>query len=143
MSAAINEMKRGLTVLVAAALLAGCANTPPALLRPGVIPLDTTDPKYRPYFRQVREKIKANWIYPYEAGTHGVEGDLSIEFVIAKNGDLQRIELRRSSGILILDNAVLNAVKLAQPFPPVPDDLATETLAINGQFNYRPRDTGK
>lgn len=101
------------------------------------IPLDTPEPKYQDYFNKIREKIKANWIYPYEAGSRGIEGDLSIEFVIAKDGHLQFIELRRSSRILILDNAALNAVKLAQPFPPVPDDLAKQALAINGLFVYR------
>ena len=29
------------------------------------------------------------------------------------------------------------AVKLAQPFPPVPDEIAKQTLAINGQFKYQ------
>ncbi len=130
---------------------------PPSLLRPpagggglqgggraGVegepIPLDTPEPKYQDYFNKIRERIKANWIYPYEAGSRGIEGDLSIEFVIAKDGHLQFIELRRSSRVLILDNAALNAVKLAQPFPPVPDDLAKQALAINGLFVYRIRE---
>src|SRR6266545_1240123 len=104
------------------------------------IPLDTPEPKYQDYFNKIRERIKANWIYPYEAGSRGIEGDLSIEFVIAKDGHLQFIELRRSSRVLILDNAALNAVKLAQPFPPVPDDLAKQALAINGLFVYRIRE---
>ncbi|HET8578203.1 MAG TPA: TonB family protein, partial [Methylomirabilota bacterium] len=104
------------------------------------IPLDTPEPKYQDYFNKIREKIKANWIYPYEAGSRGVEGDLNIEFVIAKDGHLQFIELRRSSQVGVLDAAALNAVKLAQPFPPVPDALAKQALAINGLFVYRIRE---
>jgi protein TonB len=104
------------------------------------IPLDTPEPKYQEYFNKIREKIKANWIYPYEAGSRGIEGELNIEFVIAKDGHLQFIELHRSSRVAILDNAALNAVKLAQPFPPVPDDLAKQALAINGLFVYRIRE---
>ncbi len=88
----------------------------------------------------MREKIKANWIYPYEAGSRGIEGDVHIDFVIDKDGKLQSIALRRSSKVTILDNAALNAVKLAQPFPPVPDDLANQALAINGRFIYRIRE---
>jgi len=109
-------------------------------VRPGFIPLETTEPKYQEYFNTIRERIKANWIYPSEAGSWGIEGDLNIEFVITKDGHLQFIELRRSSGRLILDHAALNAVKLAQPFPPVPDDLAKQALAINGLFVYRIRE---
>ena len=55
----------------------------------------------------------------------------------AKDGRLAFIELRHSSGTAILDDAALTAVKLAQPFPPVPDDIAKQTLAINGQFRYQ------
>ena len=100
------------------------------------VPLDTPEPKYQDYFNKIRQKIQANWVYPYEAGSRGIEGDLNIEFVIAKDGHLQYIQLRRSSKVALLDNAALNAVKLAQPFPPVPDALAKQALAINGLFVY-------
>ena len=66
-----------------------------------------------------------------------MEGDLLIEFRIAKDGRLDFIELRRSSGVTVLDDAALTAVKLAQPFPPVPDDIARRTLSINSTFRYQ------
>jgi protein TonB len=101
------------------------------------IPLDTPEPKYQDYFNKVRERIKSKWVYPRPAGERGIEGELLIEFHIAKDGWLEFIELRRSSGTAILDDAALTAVKLAQPFPPVPDEIAKRTLAINGQFRYQ------
>jgi protein TonB len=101
------------------------------------IPLDTPEPKYQDYFNKVRERIKANWIYPRQAGERGIEGELLIEFHIAKDGRVSYLELRHSSGTTILDDAALTAIKLAQPFPPVPDAIAKQTLAINGQFKYQ------
>ena len=101
------------------------------------IPLDTPEPKYQDYFNKIRERIKANWIYPRQAGERGIEGELLIEFHIAKDGRVAFIELRHSSGTTILDDAALTAIKLAQPFPPVPDAIAKQTLAINGQFKYQ------
>ena len=101
------------------------------------IPLDTPEPKYQDYFNKVRERIKSKWVYPRPAGERGIEGELLIEFHIAKDGRLEFIELRHSSGTQILDDAALTAVKLAQPFPPVPDEIAKRTLAINGQFRYQ------
>jgi protein TonB len=101
------------------------------------IPLDTPEPKYQDYFNKVRERIKSKWVYPREAGERGIEGELLIEFHIAKDGRLEYVSLRHSSGTPILDEAALTAVKLAQPFPPVPDDIAKVTLAINGQFRYQ------
>jgi protein TonB len=106
------------------------------------IPLDTKDPRYTDYFERIRRQIRANWIYPREAGERGIGGQLVIEFVIAKDGHLQAIELRRSSGVEILDRFALNAVKLAQPFPRVPDTVAKAALPIAGIFTYQIIDPG-
>ena len=101
------------------------------------IPLDTPEPKYQDYFNKIREKIRANWIYPREAGDRGLQGELLLEFHIAKDGRLAYLSLRNSSGAEILDRFAMNAVRLAQPFPPVPDDITKRTLAINGMFRYQ------
>jgi protein TonB len=101
------------------------------------IPLDTPEPKYQDYMNQVRAKIRANWIYPREAGDRNIEGQLLIEFHIAKDGKLEFIALRDSSGVRILDDYAMTAVKLAQPFPPVPDELAKTALQISAQFRYQ------
>ena len=87
------------------------------------IPLDTPEPKFQDYFNQIRERIKSKWIYPYEASSRGIEGELQIEFGIAKSGELQFIEKRHSSGVELLDDYAMRAVQLASPFPPVPDAL--------------------
>ncbi len=42
----------------------------------------------------------------------------------------------------ILDRFALNAVKLAQPFPPVPDSVAKVALPIAGIFTYQIVDSG-
>src|SRR5216684_3376215 len=88
------------------------------------IPLDTTEPKYQDYFNKVRERIKAKWVYPRQAGERGIEGELVIEFHIAKDGRLEDIALQRSSDEPLLDTNAMNAVtgdargvKFAEPFP--------------------------
>jgi TonB family protein len=100
------------------------------------IPLDTPEPKFQDYFNQIRERIKSKWIYPYEASSRGIEGELQIEFGIAKSGELQFIEKRRSSGVELLDDYAMRAVQLASPFPPVPDAISKGGLPINGSFRY-------
>jgi protein TonB len=101
------------------------------------IPLDTPEPRYQDYFNKIRERIKSKWVYPREAGERGIEGELLIEFHITKDGRLDYIALRQSSGVEILDNYAMNAVRFAEPFPPVPDDISKGTLAVNGQFRYQ------
>ena len=109
------------------------------------IPLDTPQPKYQDYFNKVRERIKSKWVYPRQAGERGIEGDLLIEFHVAKDGRLEYIALRRSSGVPLLDTSAMNAVtgdargvKFAEPFPPVPDELLSGgSLAISARFRYQ------
>ena len=100
------------------------------------IPLDTPEPKFQHYFNQIRERIKSKWIYPYEASSRGIEGELQIEFGIAKSGELQFIERRRSSGVELLDEYAKRAILMASPFPPVPDAISKGGLPINGTFRY-------
>ena len=106
------------------------------------VPLDTPDPRYMDYFRQIRERIQSKWIYPYEAQSRGIGGELQIEFGIAKSGELQFIERRRSSGVELLDDYAMRAVQLASPFPPVPDAISKGGLPINGTFRYVILDSG-
>ena len=106
------------------------------------IALDTPDPKYQDYFRQIRERIQSKWIYPYEASSRGIGGELQIDFGIAKSGELQFIERRRTSGVELLDDYAIRAVQLASPFPPVPDAISKGGLPINGTFKYLIQDSG-
>jgi TonB family protein len=106
------------------------------------IALDTPDPKYQDYFRQIRERIQSKWIYPHEAASRGIGGELQIDFGIAKSGELQFIERRRTSGVELLDDYAMRAVQLASPFPPVPDAISKGGLPINGTFKYLIQDSG-
>jgi len=100
------------------------------------VPLETTDPRFQAYFSKVRDRIKATWTYPSAAGARGIEGEVVVEFRVAKDGHLESADVRRSSGAIILDEYAIRAVQTAAPFPPVPDDVATETLTIDSTFRY-------
>jgi TonB family protein len=100
------------------------------------VPLETQDPRFQAYFSKVREKIKATWTYPSAAGARNIEGEVVVEFRIAKDGHLESTAVRRSSGAPILDEYSMRAVQIAAPFPPVPDDVAKETLTIDSTFRY-------
>jgi TonB family protein len=100
------------------------------------VPLETQDPRFQAYFSKVREKIKATWTYPSAAGERGIEGEVVVEFRIAKDGHLESTDVRRSSGAPILDEYSIRAVQTAAPFPPVPDDVAKDTLTIDSTFRY-------
>jgi periplasmic protein TonB len=105
------------------------------------VPLDTPDPNYREYMQKVRQRIHSKWSYPRDARNRDLEGKLVIEFHIGKDGQLLSLELLQSSGEHVLDISALNAVKLADRYPPLPEAMQREVLPIVAIFTYRVRAT--
>jgi len=105
------------------------------------IPLDSRDPKYNDYLDRIRRMIKEKWGYPcvQNTGTRQCEyktAQLVIEFGIAKDGKVPFVNVLRTSGYPIYDDYAVTAIKLASPFPPVPDDLGKKGVPIMATFNY-------
>jgi TonB family protein len=64
-------------------------------------------------------------------------GTTIVRFKIAKNGRLAgEPRIARSSGSAFLDEEAVRAVRLGDPFPPVPDRLAQGSLTIDWGFIY-------
>jgi TonB family protein len=106
------------------------------------VPLDSPDPKYSDYLDRVRRAIKEKWGFPCAEGAperYGCvrrEGELIIEFGIAKDGHVPFIALKQSTGSANMDSFALNAIRLAQPFPPVPDVISKTGFPILARFRY-------
>ena len=105
------------------------------------VPLDTPDPNYREYMQRVRQRIYAKWSYPREAQYRDLHGKLAIEFHIGKDGQLLSLELITSSGEVILDASAMNAVKMAERYPPLPDAMRRDVLPVVAIFTYGIRTT--
>jgi TonB family protein len=103
------------------------------------IPLDSRDPKYSDYLDRIRRMIKERWGYPCvktRTGCDYMTAELVIEFGIAKDGRVPFVNLVRTSGYPIYDDYALNAIRLASPFPPVPDSLSKKGFPIMARFHY-------
>lgn len=100
------------------------------------ITLDTGEFKYHTYMLRLKEKIEGIWIYPHEAASKGIYGDLKIRFTISKNGMLGSAEIIRTSGYRSLDEAALQALRDAEPFWPLPNDWSKDALTVDGHFIY-------
>jgi protein TonB len=100
------------------------------------ITFDTTEFKYYGYMQRLRDKIQSAWKYPPGAAQKGIYGDLYIEFTIKKNGRLGAVQLVRTSGYKDLDDAAIKALRDAEPYWPLPDDIPEQSLTINGHFVY-------
>jgi outer membrane biosynthesis protein TonB len=92
------------------------------------IALDSPDPRFQDYLERVRRQIQANMVYPCVKSEAGSECEyksatLEIHFGILRDGNLQIVELVRSSPWTIYNEYSMNAIKLAQPFPPIPPSI--------------------
>lgn len=61
-----------------------------------------------------------NLNYPDEARRRGLEGSLVLTVAINKDGSLERLDIIRSSGQPVLDDAATRIVELSAPFTPIP-----------------------
>jgi protein TonB len=76
------------------------------------------------------------WQYPYEAAAAGIQGELTLDFVIARSGKVDSIDLIRGSGSKILDDEAIRAIRKAAPFDPIPPNYPIKQLEISGRFVY-------
>jgi protein TonB len=99
-------------------------------------PLNAPEVQYISYFASIKRKIELVWQYPYEAAVAGIQGELTLDFVIARSGTVNSIELVRSSGSKILDDEAIRSIRKAAPFDPIPAQYKIPSLQIRGRFVY-------
>ena len=80
------------------------------------------------YMRNWIDKIErlGNADYPDQAIRNKLSGTLILDVVINSDGSLRKVDLRRSSGHQILDDAAKRIVKMASPFHPFPIKLQNQ-----------------
>ena len=85
------------------------------------------------YMRNWIDKIErlGNADYPDQAIRDKLSGTLILDVVINADGSLLKIDLRRSSGHQVLDDAAKRIVKMASPFLPFPKKLQNQADIIH------------
>lgn len=73
------------------------------------------------YPGKIVAKLKRMLRYPAQARRQGIRGETRVSFVVVADGSVSAVRVVGSSGSDILDNAALEAVRRAAPFPPIPD----------------------
>lgn len=91
------------------------------------------------YIGRVHARINRSKRYPPGAARDGIEGTVTVSFLLDRRGTLLERSIASGSGHVVLDEAALAAVGDASPFPPFPDGLERETLRLRLPINYRRR----
>jgi len=98
---------------------------------------DTRGVDFGPYLARVVYNVKRNWysVIPVSAQM-GEKGRVAIVFQIVKDGSVPQLRLVGSSGSEPLDNAALSAIKMSNPFPPLPEEFTGKDLVLQFIFLY-------
>jgi protein TonB len=87
------------------------------------------------YLTQVMARLQAAQRFPEQSRARGEEGRAVVRFAIRRDGALGEARLAASSGHAALDQAALEAVRRAAPFPPPP--IAGGTLTLTAPMRFR------
>jgi protein TonB len=85
--------------------------------------------RFAQYVDAWRQKIErvGNLNYPEEAKARKLYGSLQLTVAIKANGEVEKVEVNRSSGHKVLDQAAIRIVRLAAPFDKFPDNIRVDT----------------
>jgi protein TonB len=97
----------------------------------------------RAYARRVNRQIeRARKVYPIQSRLQETreEGTVKVRFVILLSGAVSEVAVTKSSGYPLLDQAAVEIVKNAAPFPPLPPELGLDELSLTKpiEFSIRP-----
>jgi len=90
----------------------------------------------RAFSSEVRTKIAQTKYYPRTARRRGFEGEPVVAFTLGNTGDLLEISINNPSHHKLLDEAALDAVRSASPYPPIPELLQVKTLRFKLPISF-------
>ncbi|NKI35658.1 energy transducer TonB [Wenzhouxiangella sp. XN79A] len=93
------------------------------------ITASTREHLYAAYMRSWVAKVErvGNMNYPEQARRQGLEGSLVLSVDVLPDGSIERVQVLRSSGHEMLDEAAVRIVRLSAPFSALPPDILAET----------------
>ncbi|MES2236798.1 MAG: TonB family protein [Pseudomonadota bacterium] len=87
--------------------------------------------RFAQYVEDWRQKVERIGNLNYPAAARGqMYGSLVLTAVIKSNGELERVDVNRSSGKKVLDQAAVRIVKMAAPYSVFPDSIRRDTDII-------------
>ena len=118
----------------------GGINQSPGNGTPGAAIQLLSDPNgadWVPYIRQILQTIKRNWqaVQP-ESVRMGRRGKVVVQFMIRKDGVVDKVVFEEHSGADALDRAAVAGISASNPLPPLPPEFRGERVVLRLNFMY-------
>jgi len=105
------------------------------------ISANTAEYEFASYMRGWVARVEriGNLNCPDEARRRNLLGQLLMTVAVRRDGSIERIDIIRSSGYPVLDEAALRIVRLGAPYPPLPETSENiEILHITRTWEFQP-----
>lgn len=91
------------------------------------------------YYASLQSWLERHKKYPRAARLRRYEGTVQFRFLIDRSGSVLEHSIVQSSGKRVLDEAVLDLLKRADPLPSMPPEIAGATLELTTSIDFRLR----
>ncbi|MBN2695581.1 TonB family protein, partial [bacterium] len=88
------------------------------------------------YLNAIQSKIQKNRVYPKKAQRLRMEGQVLLFFKVLKNGKIESVKLKKSSGYEILDESAIKLIEKIGSFPPIPETLNMSSWEFSIPITY-------
>ena len=88
------------------------------------------------YMAALRSAIEAKKYYPKRARRLKREGDVIVDFIIHRDGNIEAIDVLHSSGTELLDRAAIDAIKRLGQFRPIPPEIPRDSWKLKIPIRY-------
>lgn len=91
------------------------------------------------YKSKLAARLRRFRSYPAAARAQQLTGTATVSFTVASSGAVTSASLAKGSGHAILDQAALEMVRRASPFPPIPQSAGVSTLTVSVPVRFDAR----
>lgn len=88
------------------------------------------------WMRAVTERVRQFFYYPPSALAARTTGVVTMHFSVRRDGRIDRLQIRKSSGNGELDKAATDIMRKAQPLPPIPERMHTDRVEGDLPINF-------
>ena len=88
------------------------------------------------WMRAVTQRVRQFFYYPDAARAARTTGVVTMHFGVRRNGQIDRLQISKSSGDDGLDKAAIDIMRKAQPLPPIPDRMQVPRVDGDLPINF-------